>query len=358
MNNKSRRLSLVAGVLALGLIGSACGSSSSSDTAAATAAPAATSATTAAAATTAEAATTAAAATTEAAPAATDAAAVKGTIAIDGSSTVGPLVALGAEDFMKDNSGLDITVGTSGTGGGFEKFCNGETDISDASRPIKDEEKAKCVAKGIAFTEMLIANDAISIAVNKDNDWATCLTTAQLKTMWGPEAEGKITNWNQIDPAFPDQKLSLFGPGTASGTFDYFTGAINGKGGQSRTDYSPSEDDNVTITGIEGDKGALGYFGLSYLEENGDNLKSVAVDSGAGCVAPSVATAQDGTYKPLSRPLFVYVKNESGAKAEVKAFVDYLVAQQDALTKEALFVPLTTDQRKTQAASLATVDAL
>ena len=196
-----------------------------------------------------------------------------------------------------------MTVGISGTGGGFEKFCNGETDFSNASRPIKDEEKTACESKGVEFLELLVAKDGITVVVNKDNDWATCLTVDQLKTMWGPDS--KAGSWKDIDPSFPDESLKLYGPGTDSGTFDFFTAAINGEEDASRSDYSPSEDDNVTVQGVSGEKGGLGYFGLSYYEQNQDTLKALEVDGGAGCVAPSAERCWTGTYTPLSRPLFI-----------------------------------------------------
>lgn len=268
-----------------------------------------------------------------------------GNILIDGSSTVAPLLTLVAEDFQMDNDGVRVTVGTSGTGGGFEKFCAGETDISNASREIKDSEKEECAAKGIEYLEVIIANDALSVVVNNENTWAKCLTVAQLKTMWEPAAEGKISNWNQVDPSFPDQALSLFGAGTDSGTFDYFTKEINGEEGSSRTDYNPSEDDNVTVKGVEGDKGAIGYFGFSYLEENEGRVKAVEVDGGKGCVTPSLEHVQDGTYTPLSRPLYVYVSLKAAQRPEVKAFFEFIGETLDALTEEALFIPLNDDQK-------------
>lgn len=268
-----------------------------------------------------------------------------GNILIDGSSTVAPLLTLVAEDFQMDNDGVRVTVGTSGTGGGFEKFCAGETDISNASREIKDSEKEECAAKGIEYLEVIIANDALSVVVNNENTWAKCLTVAQLKTMWEPAAEGKISNWNQVDPSFPDQALSLFGAGTDSGTFDYFTKEINGEEGSSRTDYNPSEDDNVTVKGVEGDKGAIGYFGFSYLEENEGRVKAVEVDGGKGCVTPSLEHVQDGTYTPLSRPLYVYVSLKAAQRPEVKAFFEFIGENLDALTEEALFIPLNDDQK-------------
>ena len=280
---------------------------------------------------------------------------LSGDIAIDGSSTVAPLMKLTAESFQDANAGVTVAVGTSGTGGGFEKFCAGETDISNASRPIKDTEIEACTAKGIEYFEVLVANDALTVVVNPENTWAKCLTVEQLKKMWEPEAEGTITNWNLIDPSFPDQALTLFGAGTDSGTFDYFTAAINGKAKASRTDYNPTEDDNVTVTGVAGDKGALGYFGFSYLEENADKVTAVEIDGGKGCVAPSAAAVLDETYTPLSRPLFIYVNKEAATRAEVKAFVNYFVAHQDDLSSEALFVSLSDSQKALQATELASV---
>lgn len=276
-------------------------------------------------------------------------------IRIDGSSTVAPLAAAAGELFKAENASVNVSVGTSGTGGGFKKFCAGETDISTASRGIKDEEKAACEAAGITFTEIFVANDALTVVVNKENDWATCLTVDELKKMWEPAAEGKVTSWKNINSSFPDEKLELYGAGTDSGTFDYFTKAINGEEGASRTDYNPSEDDNVTVQGVEGAKGALGYFGLSYFEENAANLKALQVDGGTGCVAPSIATAQDGTYAPLSRPLYIYVSNESAKKAEVAAYAKFFVDNNDAITSKALFVPLSADQKTASSAAVSTL---
>ncbi|MHA7289980.1 PstS family phosphate ABC transporter substrate-binding protein [Arthrobacter sp. MDT3-24] len=268
-----------------------------------------------------------------------------GSVAVDGSSTVAPLTEAAATSFRGKNSGINVSVATSGTGGGFKKFCAGETDISNASRPIKDEEAAECKAKGIAYTEIIMANDGLSVVVNPENDWAKCLTVQQLKKIWGPEAEGKVKTWQDVDPSFPAEKLDLFGAGTDSGTFDYFTEAINGKTGAIRTDYSPSEDDNVTIQGVQGSKGALGFFGLSYAEENPTAVKIVPVDNGAGCVTPSTETVQNGTYKPLGRPLFVYVANKSYTeKPQVKEFVDFYAENSTSIAKEALFIGLTEEQ--------------
>jgi phosphate transport system substrate-binding protein len=269
---------------------------------------------------------------------------LSGRIQADGSSTVAPLATLAAERFGRENSDVRVTVGVSGTGGGFERFCAGETDISDASRPIDEEEATACEGKGIEYTELQVANDALTVVVNTENDWATCLTTAQLKKIWEPGS--KVKSWNAVDPSFPDEGLKLYGPGTDSGTFDYFTDEINGEEGASRSDYSASEDDNVIVQGVSGDTGSLGYFGFSYYDQNQDQLKALEIDSGDGCVAPSVETAQDGSYKPLSRPLFMYIKNEALAKPEVEAFVRYILDNSESLATDALFVPLTSEQQQ------------
>jgi phosphate transport system substrate-binding protein len=268
---------------------------------------------------------------------------LSGKIEIDGSSTVGPFVTAGAEQFQAQNAGVKVTVGISGTGGGFERFCAGETDISDASRPIKeDEEVPICQKNGIEYTQLQIANDGIAVVVNKENDWAKCLTVEQLNNIWDPDS--KVDNWNQVDSSFPDEKLTLAGPGTDSGTFDFFTAEINGEEDASRTDYQATEDDNVIVQAVEGDKGGLGYFGLSYFEQNKENLSDVQVDGGSGCVTPSSETVQDGSYTPLSRPLFIYVKNTSLQKPEVKAFVQYLLDNEESIAESALFVPMTDEQ--------------
>jgi phosphate transport system substrate-binding protein len=267
---------------------------------------------------------------------------LSGRITADGSSTVGPLVTFAAEQFQRENSGVQITVGVSGTGGGFERFCRGETDLSDASRPIKDEEAQICKKNGVRYSELLVANDGIAIVANPQNDWADCLTTEQLKKIW--ETGSKVDSWKEIDPSFADEKLTLAGPGTDSGTFDFFTDKINGEEGASRSDYQATENDNVIVQAVSGDKGALGYFGLSYFEANQDKLKDLEVDSGKGCVAPTRETVQNGTYSPLSRPLFVYVKRESIKRPEVDAFVTYLIDNQQANAEGARFVPLTEEQ--------------
>jgi phosphate transport system substrate-binding protein len=267
---------------------------------------------------------------------------LSGTINIDGSSTVAPLSEAAAELFQEQNSGVRVTVGTSGTGGGFEKFCAGETDISDASRAIEADETKACESKGIKYEEVQVANDGLSVVVNNQNTWANCLTTAQLKKIW--DKGSKVNNWNQVDPSFPNEPLKLFGAGTDSGTFDYFTNAINGEEGRSRSDYSATEDDNVTVTGVSGTKGGLGYFGLSYLQENEGKIKGIQIDGGSGCVAPSTETVQDGSYTPLSRPLFIYPSDQALARPEVKAFLDFYVNNYQKIAEEALFVPLTEEQ--------------
>jgi len=263
-------------------------------------------------------------------------------ISADGSSTVGPFTTKAAEDF-KAQGGVDVTVGISGTGGGFERFCAGETDLSNASRPIDEEEVTLCEENGVEYTEFQVALDALTNVVNQENDWATCLSVERLNAIWKPGS--MVKNWNQVDPAFPDVALKLYGAGTDSGTFDYFTEAINGEAGASRTDFSATEDDNVTVQGVSGDRGALGYFGFSYFEQNQDKLKALEVAGGRGCIAPSVEAAQNGTYTPLSRPLFVYVKKSSFDEDEnVRDFVRFMLENEQTIATEAQFVPLSQEQ--------------
>ncbi len=263
---------------------------------------------------------------------------LSGDIDGDGSSTVFTITEAVAEEFGKLHSGVRVTVGIAGTGGGFEKFCAGETDFNDASRPIKDEEAQACATAGIEFTEFQVAFDGLSLVTNLSNDFVDCLTVEELTKIWGPAAEGAITNWSQIRDGFPDKSLSLYGPGTDSGTFDYFTGEINGEEGASRADYQASEDDNVLVQGIAGDEGGLGYFGLAYYEENADQLKLLSVDGGAGCVEPNSTTVLDGTYTPLSRPLYVYFTNESLTRTEVQEFVRFYLTEGAALAREVGYV--------------------
>lgn len=267
-----------------------------------------------------------------------------GEIIIDGSSTVAPLTSAAGELFKAENSGVNVGVQTSGTGGGFKKFCAGQTDLSNASRPIKDEEKELCTTNGVEYTEIQVANDALTVVTSSENAFLTCLTVAELKTLWEPAATGKIMKWNQVNPAFPAEDIGLFGPGSDSGTFDYFTDVINGEEGASRTDYEASEDDNVIVQGVSGAANTLGYLGFTYFEENADKLKAVQVDGGKGCVAPSAAAAQDGTYTPLSRPLFIYVAKKAAAKPEVKAFIEFYVKNELKIAEAGKFISLNEEQ--------------
>ncbi|MGW3680018.1 PstS family phosphate ABC transporter substrate-binding protein [Streptomyces prasinus] len=265
-----------------------------------------------------------------------------GTVRVDGSSTVAPLSTVAAELFRAENAGVEVTVGTSGTGGGFDKFCHGETDISNASRAIEDVEASACKLKGVEYQELQVAGDGLSVVVGKDNDFVECLTVDQLRMIWEPGST--IDNWNQVDAAFPDRELELFGPGTESGTFDYFTEAVNGEEGASRADYKVSEDDDLIVRGVAGSAGGMGYFGHSYYEENKDELKALAIDGGDGCVAPTVQNVQDGSYKPLARPLFIYPKVSSLEKPEVAAFIEYYVENNERIAEKANFVPLGAEQ--------------
>ena len=267
---------------------------------------------------------------------------LSGTIKIDGSSTVAPFAQAAQEAFQAENPDVKITVGTSGTGGGFEKFCAGETDISDASRPIKpDEEAPVCKKAGISYKEIQVANDGIAVVTNPDLK-VDCLTTDQLKKLWNQGS--KVKSLSEIDPKLPDTQLSLFGPGTDSGTFDFFTDVINGEEGVSREDYSPSEDDNVLVQGVAGESGGLGYFGHSYYEQNKDKLNLVKVDDGGGCVEPTTETIQSGEYKPLSRPLFMYPSAKAMKRPEVKAFLDYVNGNYQAIADASQIVPMSSDQ--------------
>ena len=264
-------------------------------------------------------------------------------VKIDGSSTVYPITEAVAEEFQKAKRGeVKVTVGISGTGGGFKKFCRGETDISDASRPILKKEIDVCKEQGIEYIELPVAYDGLAVMVNPKNTWVTSLTVADLKKMWEPAAQGTITKWNQVRPEWPNAPLKLFGPGADSGTFDYFTEAIVGKSKASRGDFTASEDDNVLVQGIAGDKNALGYFGLAYYEENKSKLKVVPVVNPATNkeVTPSLQTVMDGTYSPLSRPLFIYINKASLSRPEVKEFVNYYLKNADKLTKQVKYVPL------------------
>jgi phosphate transport system substrate-binding protein len=269
---------------------------------------------------------------------------LSGSIRIDGSSTVAPLTSAIAEEFQAENPDVKVTVGTAGTGGGFEKFCAGETDISDASRAIEPEEVEACKKGGIGYEEVHVATDALTVMINNENP-VSCLTVDQLSAVWGPDS--KLSNWDEIpglEEEF-DEELALFGPGTDSGTFDYFTEEINGEEGATRKDYNNvGENDNATVSGVEGAPGGMGYAGFSYYTENEGKLKALEVDSGKGCVAPSVETAQDGSYTPLSRPLLIYPSDAALKKPEVKAFVDYYLDNVNDIAEAVGFIPLTEEQ--------------
>jgi phosphate transport system substrate-binding protein len=266
-------------------------------------------------------------------------------IKVDGSSTVYPITEAVAEEFQKKNPNVRVTVGISGTGGGFKKFCNGETDISDASRPIKVSEVELCLDNNIKYIEIPVAYDGLAVMVNPKNDWANSMTVKELKKLWEPAAQGKITRWSQIRTGWPDKEIHLFGAGVDSGTYDYFTEAITGKAQSSRGDFTASEDDNVLVQGIANDQFALGFFGLAYYEHNKDRLKLVAVDdenpkNGAGPITPSLETVMDGTYQPLARPIFIYVNTKAVSRPEVKEFVKFYVTAGRPLVREVGYIPL------------------
>ena len=264
-------------------------------------------------------------------------------IKLDGSSTVYPISEAVAEEFQNKTK-IKVTVGESGTGGGFKKFCRGETDISDASRPILQKEIDACKEAGVQYIELPIAYDALTVVVNAKNDWIKSISVEDLNKIWAPGSS--IKNWKQLNAAYPDKPMGLYGPGTASGTFDYFTEAINGKAKSSRSDYTPSEDDNVLVTGVAGNQGGLAYFGYAYYVENQDKLKALSIIAkpGAPAVLPSPESVKDGTYQPLARPLFIYVNATAAAfKPEIKAFVNFYLENAPKLVKEVKYVPLPTD---------------
>jgi phosphate transport system substrate-binding protein len=273
--------------------------------------------------------------------------AIRGTVQADGSSTVAPFSQAAAESYERKYSGARVVVGVSGTGGGFERFCKNETDLSNASRPIRLSEAARCHGAGIGYIQFLVANDGISLVVNRSNTWANCLTTAELKKIW--DRGSTVNNWNDVRAGFPNVPLRLFGPGTDSGTFEFFTEKINGSARRSRSDYSASEDDNVLVRGVAGERGALGYFGLSYYLANKSRLKVLQVNGGTGCVTPSVASVQGRTYKPLSRGLFVYSKKKAFKRDVVAGFIRHMIVNERAISRTAKIVPLTKPQlRKAQ----------
>ena len=259
-----------------------------------------------------------------------------GSIEVDGSSTVFPITEAVAEEFRKVHPRVQVNVAVSGTGGGFKRFTVGETDISDASRPIKESEAEAAVENGIEYIQMRVGTDGLSVVVNPDNDFVTCLTVEELHAIWAPGSE--VNNWNQVRSDFPDRRIRLYGPDTDSGTFDYFTEEINGEAQASRSDYTASPDDNVLVQGVSGDRNALGYFGYAYYVENQDLVRAVAVDDGDGCVAPEPSSIEDGSYTPLSRPLFIYVNTESLRRPEMAAFIDFYMVHGAQLTEEVGYI--------------------
>ena len=284
-----------------------------------------------------------------------DGSGLTGTVAVDGSSTVYPVTEAMAEEFQRANRGVRVTVGVSGTGGGFKKFCRGETDVSDASRPIKESERELCAENGVDFVRVPVAFDGITVAVNPENDWAQCVTTGELRRIWQPDSS--IERWSQVRDAWPERDMPLFGPGTDSGTFDYFTEAVVGEEDASRSDYSASEDDNVILMGVANDGGALGYFGFAYYVENQDRVRALEVDDGDGCTAPTMESIEAGEYRPLSRPLFIYVAEQALQRPEVRAFVDFYLENGRALVPEVGYVPLSTARYDSLRAGLPGGDA-
>jgi phosphate transport system substrate-binding protein len=265
-----------------------------------------------------------------------------GMVTIDGSSTVFPISEAMAEEFQIANPGVRVTVGISGTGGGFKKFCGGETDISDASREIKETEIELCRENGIDPIQIPVSWDGLTVVRNPANDWAACMTVDELKRVWQPGSS--ITRWNQIRPTWPDEEIKLYGPDTDSGTFDYFTEAIVGEEDASRDDYTASADDNVLVVGVQGDEGSLGYFGFAYYEESADVISAVAVDNGDGCVLPSRESIESGRYAPLSRPMYIYTKAQALAKPQVRAFVEFYLENSTTLVAEVGYVPLAAER--------------
>jgi phosphate transport system substrate-binding protein len=263
-----------------------------------------------------------------------------GHIRMDGSSTVYPIAEAAAEEFRGVQPAVRVTVGISGTGGGFKKFTRGEIDITNASRPIKDSELQMAREGGVEFIELPVAYDGIAIVVNPSNNWVHTLTVDQLKRMWQPEAQGKVTRWNQIDSSWPDMEIRLFGPGVDSGTYDYFTGAVVGREGASRGDFTSSEDDNVLVQGVASDERALGFFGYAYYEENRNRLKLIPIDGGNGPVVPTPETINNGTYQPLSRPVFMYVSSAAADRPEVTEFVRFYFREAAGLVREVGYIPL------------------
>ncbi|MGC6428470.1 MAG: PstS family phosphate ABC transporter substrate-binding protein [Flavobacteriales bacterium] len=265
---------------------------------------------------------------------------LSGSIKVDGSSTVYPVTEAIAEEFRTVHPSVNVTVGVSGTGGGFKKFMRGETDINDASRPIKSKEADACAEIGIGFQELSVAYDGLAVLVHPDNYWVDYLTVEELKKIWLPESQGKVMYWDQVREGWPHEELHLFGPGVASGTYDYFSEAVCGKKVGTRGDFTASEDDHVLVQGISTDKNALGFFGLAYYEENKDKLKLVGVDNGNGVVMPTLETVGNGTYAPLSRPIFIYVSSLAVEREEVREFVSYYLETASSIASEVGYIPL------------------
>jgi phosphate transport system substrate-binding protein len=276
---------------------------------------------------------------------------LSGTIKIDGSSTVFPISEAVAEEFRNEEPKVKVTIGVSGTGGGFKKFSRGETNLSNASRPIKDKEKAACAENNITYLELEVAYDGLAVLVNPANDWVDNFTVEELKKIWEPAAQGVIMKWNQIRPEWPNKEIHLFGPGVASGTYDYFTEAIVGKSGSSRGDFTASEDDHVLVQGIAGDKFSLGFFGLAYYSENKDKLTLIGVNNGETVVKPTLETVSNGTYSPLSRPLFVYVNSTSVKSPEVIEFVNFYIDNAGELSEDVGYIPLPAEKYTQQKAN-------
>ena len=329
---KGRPTSLILGAIAISMVIIACGSSGQpSDSGSGSTGATASS----------QAATSGGQAMSEQQMAVTDYSSLSGDIDIDGSSTTFPITEAVAEEFGKLTDGnVRVTVGVSGTGGGFKKFCNGETQVSNASRPIKASEVQLCADAGIEYIEIPVAIDGLTVIVNKDNTWVQCMTVEELQTMWAPESEDVVTNWNQVRPDWPDDDMEMYAPGVDSGTFDYFTETVNGEGGASRGDFTASEDDNLIIQGVSGGKNGVGYLGYAYYVENADKLKAVEIDGGNGCVVPTEAAINNGTYAPLSRPLFVYVRADAASNPHIAEFVRYFLSKEgQALAAEVGYIP-------------------
>jgi phosphate transport system substrate-binding protein len=279
-------------------------------------------------------------------------ASLTGEVRIDGSSTVYPITEAIAEEFRVGQPDVKVTIGVSGTGGGFKKFCRGESDINDASRLIKESEVTACQEGNLKYVGLKVAYDGLAVVVNKENTWVDFFTVEELKKIWEPEAQGKITKWSQIRSTWPDTEFKLYGPGVASGTYDYFTEAVVGKSGSSRGDFTASEDDNVLVQGIAGDKNAIGFFGMAYYEENMEMLKLAPVDNGKGAVSPTKVTVMDGTYAPLSRPVFIYVSEGGLKRPEVAAFVRFYLENASSIVTDVGYVALPEQEYKEETSKL------